>query len=86
LTLGIRPEDLRPTHDGKPSISGEVEIVEDLGSDRIIHLKCDNNELVVRLPGHASVRQGEILNLTVDPARLHLFSGNERLELRARRL
>ena len=85
LTLGIRPEDLRPTHDGKPSISGEVEIVEDLGSDRIIHLKCGDKELVVRLPGHASVRQGEILDLTADPGRLHLFSGNERLDLRARR-
>ena len=83
MTLGIRPEDLRPTHDGKPSISGEVEIVEDLGSDRIIHLKCGNKELVVRLPGHASVRRGEILNLTADPGRLHLFSGNERLDLRA---
>jgi sn-glycerol 3-phosphate transport system ATP-binding protein len=85
LTLGIRPEDLRPTHEGRPSISGEVDIVEDLGSDRIIHLKCGNKELVVRLPGHASVRQGEILNLTADAGRLHLFSGKERLDLRARR-
>ena len=85
LTLGIRPEDLRPTPDGNLSIRGEVDIVEDLGSDRIIHLKCGNKELVVRLPGHASVRQGEILNLTADAGRLHLFSGKERLDLRARR-
>jgi ABC-type sugar transport system ATPase subunit len=85
LTLGIRPEDLRPSNEGMPSISGEVDIVEDLGSDRIIHLKCGNKELVVRLPGHASVRQGEILNLTADPGCLHLFSGKERLDLRARR-
>jgi ABC-type sugar transport system ATPase subunit len=82
LTLGIRPEDLRPTHEGKPLIRGEVDIVEDLGSDRIIHLKCGKKELVVRLPGHANVRPGEILNLTADSGRLHLFAGKERLDLR----
>jgi ABC-type sugar transport system ATPase subunit len=84
LTLGIRPEDLRLANQGEPSIRGEVDIVEDLGSDRFIHLKCGNKELVVRLPGHASVRQGEILSLTADPGRLHLFSGKDRLDLRPR--
>jgi len=83
LIVGIRPEDLLLADEGEPSIRGEVDIVEDLGSDRIIHLKCGNKELVARLPGHASVRQGEMINLTADPGRLHLFSGKERLALRA---
>jgi multiple sugar transport system ATP-binding protein len=83
LTLGVRPEDLRLASAAEAWIRGRVEIVEDLGSDRILHLKCGSKQLVVRLPSQCIVRKGEIVNVTADFGRLHMFYENRRLELRS---
>jgi len=43
LTLGVRPEDFHITDADQASISGIVELIDDLGSERVLHVKC--NEL-----------------------------------------
>lgn len=73
LTVGIRPEDLRPTDAEGDWIRGEVEIVEDLGSDRFVHLRCGPLELIARMSAHGSLHRGQTLHLAVEPNRLHLF-------------
>ncbi|MBI4527534.1 MAG: sn-glycerol-3-phosphate ABC transporter ATP-binding protein UgpC [Deltaproteobacteria bacterium] len=79
LTLGIRPEDLYPAGAEEPWIRGEVEMVEDLGSEQFVHLKREGVRIVVRLPVNVRVRRGEILDLKADPDRLHLFHHGNRV-------
>jgi multiple sugar transport system ATP-binding protein len=74
LTLGIRPEDLHPTQADRALIQGEIEFVEDLGSDKYVHLKRQGLEIVARAPAHLSPRRGETLYFSFEPERLHVYS------------
>jgi multiple sugar transport system ATP-binding protein len=80
LILGIRPEDLQPATDEEGWLRGEVELVEDLGSDRFVHLKCDHLDLVARAGRDISLRQGETLGLQVAPGQLHFFQDGQRID------
>jgi multiple sugar transport system ATP-binding protein len=79
LTVGIRPEDLRQAGPDGSGIRAQVEIVEDLGSDQFVHLRCEKLELVARIASQVSVRRGETLHLSVEPNRLHLFYQGKRV-------
>ena len=79
LTVGIRPEDLLLTSRDDAWVEGEVEIIEDLGSDRFVHLRCDEMELLARIPAHVAVNRGEIIRLTGKPSQLHLFYQGKRV-------
>jgi multiple sugar transport system ATP-binding protein len=80
LILGIRPEDLQPATDKDAWLLGEVELVEDLGSDRFVHLKCDHLDLVARAGRDISLRQGETLGLQVATGQLHFFQDGQRID------
>ena len=80
LTLGVRPEDLRVTSvDGAP-IDGIVEFIDDLGSERFLHVKCGAVDLVARAGRDVGVRSGERIGLNLDGERLHLFFDDKRIE------
>jgi multiple sugar transport system ATP-binding protein len=80
LTLGVRPEDFDTTTSGQGWISGEIELVEDLGSDRYLHLKCDRLDLVARVAREGSFRAGDTIALNIAPDRLHFFQDGKRIE------
>ena len=80
ITVGIRPEDLRLVEGDPAWIRGEVEIVEDLGSDKFVHLKLGETKLVARVPAHVSPSRGDILHLAAEPNRLHFFHQGKRIE------
>ncbi|MGH7830611.1 MAG: ABC transporter ATP-binding protein [Candidatus Binatia bacterium] len=80
LTLGIRPEDLQPAGRDGALIQGQVEIVEDLGSDRFVHLRCGELELVARLSADFPLRRGAALALSAHSERLHLFYQGRRIQ------
>jgi ABC-type sugar transport system ATPase subunit len=80
LTLGIRPEDFDTTDVGQAWINGEIELIEDLGSDRYLHLKCDRLGLVARVAREVSFRVGDTIGLNVVPDRLHFFQDGNRIE------
>jgi multiple sugar transport system ATP-binding protein len=80
LSLGIRPEDFDTTDAGQGWINGEIELIEDLGSDRYLHLKCDRLDLVARVASEAGFRAGDNLGLSVAPDRLHFFQDGKRIE------
>lgn len=79
LTIGIRPEDLKPAGADGAQIRGQVEIIEDLGSDRFAHLKSGNVELIVRIPSDVPLQRGQTLHLAVEPKCFHLFYQGSRL-------
>ncbi|TMA13864.1 MAG: sn-glycerol-3-phosphate ABC transporter ATP-binding protein UgpC [Deltaproteobacteria bacterium] len=79
LTVGIRPEDFHPTAPDGAWIRGEVEIVEDLGSDKFVHIRSGHAKLVARIAPDVGLNRGEILGLAAAPNRLHLFSNGKRI-------
>ncbi len=76
VTLGIRPESLRPSGDG--GVAGMVHGVEHLGADSHVSLTVasDAGEMtvVVRIDGTTPPTVGERLTLALDPHAAHWFS------------
>ena len=71
LSLGLRPENLKPAADGP--LRGSVEMVEFLGERTLVHLKlADGSALIVTLTG-AAPRIGEALSVDIDLGEAHLF-------------
>ena len=81
LTLGVRPEDLHLADANQGWINGMVDLIEDLGSDRFLHVQCDGFDLVARAGREGSVRPGDRIGLDVDSERLHLFLNGKRIDL-----
>lgn len=81
VTAGIRPERLRPATTG-PAIRGQVRMVENLGSEELVHLDTGAHTFAVRVPRPSGVGAGEALGLHADPADIHLFDAASGLRLR----
>jgi len=76
LSLGLRPEHLRPAADGP--LRGSVELVEFLGERTLAHLKlADGSPLTITLNGEQP-RPGATLTVAADLAEAHLFDASGR--------
>jgi multiple sugar transport system ATP-binding protein len=75
VVLGIRPEDVAPLSErpDAPRITGTVETVLPVGSDRFLGLKVEDRSVFVRVGKQAQHREGESITLGLAPERLHLF-------------
>lgn len=73
VTLGIRPEHLKPDTDGPIEI--EVDLFEQLGANTLLHgvLKGTQTECVASLPGHVSIERGATMSFSASSDLLHLF-------------
>lgn len=77
VTCGIRPNDV--TLDPNGTIIGNLRIAEKTGADKQMHLDVNGVEFVAVTPRDAPGKAGDVLNLSVDPAKVHIFdhqSGN----------
>jgi multiple sugar transport system ATP-binding protein len=84
IVLGIRPEDVAPPSErpDAPTITGTVETVLPVGSDRFLGLKVEDRSVFVRVGKQAAYREGENVTLGLAPERLHLFDPKTGLSLR----
>ncbi len=78
VTLGVRPHDLVPAkHGARVACELQVEIVEALGFEAFAHgwLRASGPRVVARLDADDArrVRVGEVLPLTADPCKVHIF-------------
>jgi sn-glycerol 3-phosphate transport system ATP-binding protein len=75
VTVGIRPEHLDITTEGRDGIRLTVDHVELLGADTLIHGRFINSgtSLTVRLPDVHPLTKSSVLALSVSPEKLHLF-------------
>ena len=78
LTLGVRPEALAQVSAGSSgALAVEVVLVEELGADSFLHgyvTLADERHLVIARAGdRGAVRQGDVVHVRPDPARVHLF-------------
>jgi len=80
LTVGVRPEDLRPCPSAAAWFAGTVDFVEDLGSDCFVYVLCDKLKLVARVAGQNEIKRGDKIYLNADPARVHLFHEHKRVD------
>lgn len=72
VTLGIRPEGLRPDSTGP--LFGTTHLIERLGSISLIHADLDHGARVVAQVGATDdVRSRQRIGLSMDPAHCHVF-------------
>jgi ABC-type sugar transport system ATPase subunit len=81
VDLGFRPEDVKIVEPGAGTFPVKVEIISDVGSEKYIHTQIGQEHLTLRAPKDTSFRPDEIINLTIDFTRLHIFQGGVRLKL-----
>ena len=85
LTVGIRPQDLRPATDGPLAL--QVDVVEYLGTEsqvvgRLAGAGAGDVRLVATLPGDAHNLLHQTVRLSVDAERLHVFDSSTGVTLR----
>jgi multiple sugar transport system ATP-binding protein len=73
LTLGIRPEALRPAAHGLPAVAEHVEY---LGEAALLHARLGDAPVVMRVEPSLRAAPGEALHLAFDPARALLFGAD----------
>ena len=82
--VGVRPEHLLAVAEGEGVMSGEVVVVEELGSEAFVHIRMEHSdnqlrELVVRAPGETSITRGDRASVAFDGP-THVFDADgERL-------
>ncbi len=81
--LGIRPEDILLKAPSAAAVvtGGQVEVVEDLGADLIVHVLAEDQRLLARVPQGQPVRANADLTLHIPQDRLHLFIDDRRVDL-----
>ena len=72
VVLGVRPEDLSQEMNGP--LSMDVTVTEPLGDSLLTRGTVGDTEMEVSLPPRSAVEVGDVLSLTADPERLHLFA------------
>ena len=80
LKLGVRPEHLEFAAGGPALLSGVVSLVESLGEVTNVYLDVPGTDepVVARLAGSQSLRRGDTVALTADPAAMHWFDADGR--------
>jgi ABC-type sugar transport system ATPase subunit len=74
VELGLRPEHITQCDNKKALFTGEVQVIEHLGSEILAYVKIGwGQQLVVRLNGEQKMKVGDPLNLCVEPTDCHLF-------------
>lgn len=82
VTLGIRPDDLRPMAGGIPCV---VDVVERLGNHSVVHLQsADGLTLCMVVEGGQGIQHGDRVEVGFAPEHAHLFDGDGRALYRTR--
>jgi multiple sugar transport system ATP-binding protein len=77
LVVGLRPEHLQSraatAGDGFFNLQGAIEVIEQLGNEAIVTLRCGAQEVVARMAPQGLPEPGASLTLAYSPAHLHYF-------------
>jgi multiple sugar transport system ATP-binding protein len=77
LEIGFRPEDLQIANGDVPSgavrLPAEVDVVEYLGNQELLHAQAEGNEIVALVPSEKKVQIGDKLEFAIPQDKLHLF-------------
>lgn len=74
VVFGIRAEDISVTTEGdRADLQGEVIVREPLGDETIYTVQASGHRFMVKTPPRLRYEPGDNIQLTFNPARLHLF-------------
>jgi multiple sugar transport system ATP-binding protein len=77
VTIGVRPEAWRLVSENDGGLPIKVTVVEELGADGFAYGTSDVEgtpaTIIVRVSGRDSVRKGDVIHVTTDPASVHVF-------------
>ena len=76
ITIGIRPESLRP---GKGQTRGKVDLVEHLGSEALVYVRIDDAVLIAKAPPDFQADRGSTVSLALHDKGIHFFYGEQRI-------
>ncbi len=79
VELGIRPEDIEIGQGRAMALQAKVEMLSNVGSEKYVHARLGQEGLTVRVPKDAAFQPGQVIPLTVDPHRVHIFHEGLRL-------
>jgi multiple sugar transport system ATP-binding protein len=79
VEVGIRPEDIGLGRVEPMALEATVEIISNVGSEKFIHARLGHVGLTLRAPKDISFQPGEVIPLTIEPNRVHLFHMGRRL-------
>jgi multiple sugar transport system ATP-binding protein len=74
LTVGMRPEKIRIDASGSLRFTAQIELVEVLGGETVLHANLGDQSLLVRVSGRPSMAVGQSVPLSLDAADLYLFN------------
>ncbi len=81
VLVGIRPEHFIPAEGAKHKFKAPTSVVEQLGGNSYLYLNIGGSlPLTVEQKGHASVQDGQVASVGVDPATAMMF-GNDGLRI-----
>ena len=89
LTVGVRPEALKVSPDGK-GIGLDIAVVEELGADSYLYgtlagLSAEElvtaQQFVARVGARTAPQKGEVVRLAADPDQIHVFSDKTELRI-----
>lgn len=73
VIVGIRPEHFRPEPSAEVRIKADVQIVEPLGGDTLVHFSLGDDMLTARMPPEIRPEIGSEILLGIDVGKIHLF-------------
>lgn len=71
IIVGIRAEDIKLVADGE--LEGKVEVYEMLGDYAYLYFNYAGQKVSVRVPANTAVQRGDIIRMTIDMEKIHLF-------------
>jgi multiple sugar transport system ATP-binding protein len=76
VELGVRPEKIEVLDaqvSAGDAIPAQVEVVEPLGNETLVHFRTPKQSLIAMVDAHRPVRAGATMWLSAPPDRLHIF-------------
>ena len=75
--VGVRPEHIELVNPGTGLIDGTVDVLEYLGADTFVILKCeDAGQITVRVNGNSTLRPGDSVGLRISNDLFHAFNSD----------
>ena len=83
ITIGIRPEAFRPLagNEGGFPLQAETELVEFTGADTLVSFTLSGQEVTARLTADIKPDLGDVIELTIDLDRIHIFDRESEIRL-----
>jgi multiple sugar transport system ATP-binding protein len=82
VIVGLRPQALRPAHDGLPALDFLIDVVEPLGDEVVLHGTAAATPAVACLDSRERPAPGSILRLCIEPGEVHVFDAASGLAIR----